>query len=125
MVSAHLKTIRPAGLGNEPSRQVALFDALCSDSGLSAGMAAEFLPTRADTVTLYRRLQTGSVSAEDLQPLFADMGVDNTGKTLASLRALTELGLIETRNGKFQPVAVSGKKDLASAPILKKIANRG
>ena len=53
------------------------------------------LPARADTVSLYRRIRGGHVAAADLQPVFAAEGPQNTGKTLASLTALQELGLIE------------------------------
>ena len=125
MVSAHLRGIRPAGLGNEPSRQAALFSAFCGGTPLPAESRAAFCPARADTVALYRMLQSGTVFAEDLQPLFAALGPENAGRTLVSLAALTELGLVEQREGRYQPAAVSGKKDLTNAPILKRLAEDG
>ena len=67
-------------------------------------------------------IRSGTVFAEDLQPVFAAAGPQNTGKTLASITALLELGLIERRGSRFQPVAVSAKKDLSAAPILQKLA---
>ena len=45
-------------------------------------------------MALYRQLRSGRVDANDLQPLFACMGPQQTGKTLVSLEALTELNLI-------------------------------
>ena len=60
--------------------------------------------------------------ADDLQPLFATAGPENTGKTLASLTALEQLGLIERRGSRYQPVEVTGKKDLSSAPVLRRLA---
>ena len=64
----------------------------------------------------------GQVVSGDLQPVFAAQGPENTGKTLTSLAALHELGLIEEQNGHWLPVPVSTKQDLASAPILQKLA---
>ena len=58
----------------------------------------------------------------DLQPVFAAQGPENTGKTLTSLAALHELGLIQEQNGHWLPVPVTTKQDLASAPILQKLA---
>ena len=122
MVSAHLKAIRPAGLGNTPSEQAAWFEAFRTGGELPAERAAVLLPQRADTVALYRRIRTGQVVAGDLQPVFAAEGAQNTGKMLASLTALQELGLVEERDGRWLPVAVTAKQDLASAPVLQKLA---
>lgn len=121
MVSAHCKAMRPAGLGNEPARQVAAFDAVCAGTVLPPDRAQAFLPDRNDTANLYRRIRAGGVCAEDLQPVFAASGAENTGKTLASLQALCELGLVEQQNGRWMPAAVTGKKNLDDAPILQKL----
>ena len=122
MVSAHLKAIRPAELGNTPSEQAAWFEAFRTGGDLPADRAAALLPQRADTVALYRRIRTGQVVSADLQPVFAAQGPQNTGKALTSLTALQELGLIEEQNGHWQPVAVTAKQDLASAPVLQRLA---
>ena len=122
MVSAHLKAIRPADLGNTPSEQAAWFEAFRTGGDLPADRAAALLPQRADTVALYRRIRTGQVVSADLQPVFAAQGPQNTGKALTSLTALQELGLIEEQNGHWQPVAVTAKQDLASAPVLQRLA---
>lgn len=121
MVSAHCKAMRPAGLGNEPARQAAAFDAVCAGTVLPPDRAQAFLPDRNDTANLYRRIRAGGVCAEDLQPVFAASGAENTGKTLASLQALCELGLVEQQNGRWMPAAVTGKKNLDDAPILQKL----
>lgn len=122
MLSAHAKGLRPANLGNAPSTQAAVFDGLCAGVSLPAEQAQEYLPTRAQTAVIYRMVRGGSLSALDLQPVFAQAGAGNTGKTLASLTALEELGLIERRDGKFLPVPTSSKKDLDSAPILRRLS---
>ena len=41
---------------------------------------------------------------------------------MTSLAALHELGLIQEQNGHWLPVPVTTKQDLASAPILQKLA---
>ena len=79
------------------------------------------MPDRNDTANLYRRIRAGGVPADDLQPVFAAAGPQNTGKTLASLTALYELGLVEQQNGRWMPAAVTGKKNLDDAPILQKL----
>ena len=122
MVSAHCKAIRPADLGNAPSEQAAWFEALLAGTALPRDQRLACLPTRAETAAIYRMIRSGTVFAEDLQPVFAAAGPQNTGKTLASITALLELGLIERRGSRFQPVAVSAKKDLSAAPILQKLA---
>lgn len=124
MVSAHLKGIRPANLSNTPSEQAAWFEAFCTGAELEPVRAEALLPERNDTVMLYKRIRNGQVFSTDLQPTFAAQGAENTGKTLASLLALQELGLIEEQNGRWLPVPVSQKQDLASAPVLKKLAQQ-
>lgn len=121
MVSAHLKGIRPAGLGNTPGEQAALFDAFTAGTALQPEDAALLLPDRGDTVALYKRIRGGQVMTADLQPVFAAQGPQNTGKVLASLAALQELGLIEERDGRWQPAAVAAKQDLTKAPVLQKL----
>lgn len=124
MVSAHLKGIRPANLSNTPSEQAAWFEAFRTGVVLEPVRAEALLPERNDTVMLYKRIRSGQVFTSDLQPIFAAQGPENTGKTLASLLALQELGLIEEQNGRWLPVPVSQKQDLASAPVLKKLAQQ-
>ena len=124
MVSAHLKGIRPANLSNTPSEQAAWFEAFRTGVVLEPVRAEALLPERNDTVMLYKRIRNGQVFTSDLQPVFAAQGPENTGKTLASLLALQELGLIEEQNGRWLPVPVSQKQDLASAPVLKKLAQQ-
>lgn len=124
MVSAHLKAIRPANLTNTPSEQAAWFEAFCTGVVLEPARAEALLPDRSDTVMLYKRIRGGQVFASDLQPTFASQGAENTGKTLASLTALQELGLIEEQDGRWLPVPVSQKQDLAAAPVLRRLAEQ-
>lgn len=122
MPSLHAKAIRPAGLGNTPSAQATVFEALCGGAAMPPETCRGYLPTRAETASLYRMIRGGRVYAEDLQPVFAALGPDNAGKTLASLTALEQLGLVQRQGARYLPVPVEAKKDLASAPILQKIS---
>lgn len=121
MVSAHCKGLRPAGLGNAPARQAAVFGAVCAGAALPADQARDFLPDRDHIAALYRRIRAGGIPAEDLQPAFAAAGPEHTGRTLAGLTALSELGLIQRQNGRWMPAAVQEKKNLDDAPILQKL----
>ena len=52
---------------------------------------------------MYRELQSRRWHAEDLQPLCAKLGEEQTGKTLVAVAALEQVGLItaaEKRRGK-------------------------
>lgn len=121
MVSAHAKAMRPAGLGNVPAAQAAAFAALRAGGTLKREEAAAFLPDRSDTAKIYRMIRAGGLPANDLQPVFAALGPENTGRTLASLAALQELGLIENQNGRWMPAAVTAKRSLDDAPVLQKL----
>ncbi|MFQ9679745.1 MAG: hypothetical protein ACLRZH_06255 [Ruthenibacterium lactatiformans] len=65
------------------------------------------------------------VPAGDLRPLFAKLGARGAGKALVSLEALRELSLLEQREtpqgARWCLVPAAGKKDLASAPILRRL----
>ena len=80
-------------------------------------------PERSDIVTVYRELQARRWHAEDLQPLCAKLGEENTGKTLVAVTALEQVGLIATveKGGAkyLELVPAQSKKNLADAPVLK------
>ena len=121
--SGRVREIRPAGLPDVVGEQVALYQAFSSGAALSEKQKRLLLPTREHIANLYRTIRGGTVFSEDLQPLFAAMGPENTGKTLAGLRALRQIGLIEVRlvdgANKFVLIPTSGKRDLFSAPVLR------
>lgn len=97
--------------------------ALRRGTPLTAEQKAAVAPKRSDIITVYRELQARRWHAEDLQPLFAKLGEQNTGKILVALTALEQVGLIavqECGGAKFwELVPAQGKKNLADAPILK------
>ena len=122
-LSGRIKELRPAGLPDTVAKQAAIFDAFCHGMQLSPQNRTMLLPQRSHIVAIYRMIQEGTVWAQDLQPVFAKLGAEHTGKTLVGLMALTQLGLVEVcETGgakKYAPIPVAEKKDLFSAPILK------
>ena len=122
-LSGRILELHPAGLGNAAAEQTALVQALRRGPPLSAEQKARIAPERSDIITVYRELQARRWHAEDLQPLFAKLGEENTGKILVAITALEQVGLIAVRErsgAKFwELVPTAGKKNLADAPILK------
>lgn len=127
-LSGRILELHPAGFGNAAAEQMALVQALRRGTPLSAEQKARIAPERSDIITVYRELQARRWHAEDLQPLFAKLGEENTGKILVAITALEQVGLIAVRErsgAKFwELVPAEGKKNLADAPILKCLEER-
>ena len=127
-LSGRILELHPAGFGNADAEQTALVQALRRGTPLSAEQKARIAPERSDIITVYRELQARRWHAEDLQPLFAKLGEENTGKILVAITALEQVGLIAVRErsgAKFwELVPAEGKKNLADAPILKCLEER-
>ena len=127
-LSGRILELHPAGFGNAAAEQTALVQALRRGTPLSAEQKARIAPERSDIITVYRELQARHWHAEDLQPLFAKLGEENTGKILVAITALEQVGLIAVRErsgAKFwELVPAEGKKNLADAPILKCLEER-
>ena len=122
-LSGRILDLHPAGLGTRLAEQAALVAALRRGTPLTAEQKTEITPARSDIIAVYRELQARRWHAEDLQPLCAKLGEENTGKTLVAVTALEQVGLIaavEKGRAKYLDlVPVQGKKNLADAPILK------
>ena len=127
-LSGRILELHPAGLGNAAAEQTALVQALRRGTPLTAEQKELIAPQRSDIITVYRELQARRWHAEDLQPLFAKLGEQNTGKILVAITALEQVGLIaavERGGAKFWELVPSeGKKNLADAPILKCLEER-
>ena len=127
-LSGRILELHPAGLGNIAAEQAALVQALRRGAPLTPEQKEVVAPERSHIITVYRELQARRWHAEDLQPLFAKLGEENTGKTLVAVAALEQVGLITVadRGGaKFwELVPATGKKNLADAPILKCLEDR-
>ncbi len=122
-LSGRIIDLHPAGLGAELARQAALVQALRRGTPLTEEQKRQIAPARTDIIAVYRELQARRWHAEDLQPLCAKLGEEQTGKTLVAVTALEQVGLItaaEKGGAKFwELVPTAGKKNLADAPILK------
>ena len=122
-LSGRILDLHPAGLGTRMAEQAALVAALRRGTPLTAEQKTEITPARTDIIAVYRELQARRWHAEDLQPLCAKLGEENTGKTLVAVTALEQVGLIaaaEKGGAKvWELVPTAGKKNLADAPILK------
>ena len=122
-LSGRILDLHPAGLGTKLSEQAALVAALRRGTPLTAEQKTLITPDRSHIITVYRALQARRWHAEDLQPLCAKLGEENTGKTLVADTALEQVGLIaaaEKGGAKvWELVPTAGKKNLADAPILK------
>ncbi len=121
-LSGRIIDLHPAGLGSQTAEQAALVQALRRGTPLTTPQKMLIKPQRSDIITVYRELQSRRWHAEDLQPLCAKLGEENTGKTLVAVTALEQVGLIaavEHGGAKFwELVPTAGKKNLADAPIL-------
>ena len=125
-LSGRIRELRPAGLDEAFVEQASWFEALQGGAPLTGQQKAVLRPERADTVTVYRMVQSGAVSADDSLGLFAAVGGGKAGKALVSLEALRQLGLVEARTlpdgrRRWAPVPAAQKQDLASAPILRQL----
>ena len=122
-LSGRILDLHPTGLGTRMAEQAALVAALRRGTPLTAEQKTEITPARTDIIAVYRELQARRWHAEDLQPLCAKLGEENTGKTLVAVTALEQVGLIATveKGGAkyLELVPAQGKKNLADAPILK------
>ena len=122
-LSGRILELHPAGLGTTASQQAALVQALRRGTPLTAEQKQTVAPARSDIVAVYRELQTRRWHADDLQPLFAKLGEENTGKILVAVAALEQVGLIAAKERYgirfWELVPTAGKKNLADAPILK------
>lgn len=122
-LSGRIIDLHPAGLGAEMARQAALVQALRRGTPLTEEQKRQIAPARTDIIAVYRELQARRWHAEDLQPLCAKLGEEQTGKTLVAVTALEQVGLItaaEKGGARFwELVPTAGKKNLADAPILK------
>ena len=122
-LSGRILDLHPAGLGTKLAEQAALVAALRRGTPLTAEQKTLITPDRSHIITVYRELQVRRWHAEDLQPLCAKLGEENTGKTLVAVTALEQVGLIATveKGGAnyLELVPAQGKKNLADAPILK------
>lgn len=122
MLSARVKELRPAGLGNDYVGETQLYQSFLGGVALTARQRQALLPTRAEVASVFRLARAGGIPAADLCPCFARLAPLGAGKVLVALQALSELDLIEkkTTGGEERYVEhpVDEKRDLMSSPTL-------
>ena len=92
------------------------FDFNCFDSSDAAAIS----PTRDDIASVFRTIKVkGNISLEQLENQLC--GKIAIGKIDIAIRALSELNIISSKNGILSLTSFSGKADLESAPVLRKI----
>lgn len=101
-------------------QQAALVQALRRGTPLTTEQKNLITPARSDIIAVYRSCRPAAGTQEDLQPLCAKLGEENTGKTLVAVTALEQVGLIaaaEKGGAKvWELVPTAGKKNLARRP---------
>lgn len=126
MVSARLVDIRPVGMSERHTALAELCEAVQYGMQPTPEQCTQLLPQRMETAAVYRLITASpaGIPADDLRPVFARLGEEQTGKILVSLIALEQLSLIERAvNGQgilvWRAVPVTEKKDLSAAPVLR------
>lgn len=124
-VSGRIYELRPAGLGDEHVQQSALFESFLAGTKLAGEQRELINPIREDVADVYRVVKSERPpSFGDERMLFCKLGEERTGRMLAALAALEELGLIKQNpaTGCYEALPVQQKKDLMSSKLLQRIA---
>ena len=122
MLSARIKELRPAGIGNEYIQQTQLYQAFISGGKLDAQQRAQLLPDRSEVAAVFRLARAEGIPAANLCRSFARLAPLSAGKIQVAIQALCELELLEKRavNGeeRYFEHPVSGKRALDDAPVF-------
>lgn len=125
MLSARIRELRPAGIGNDYVMQTQLYQAFEGGGTLTEQQCRELLPDRAEVASVFRLARAEGIGAANLCPCFAKLAPLSAGKIQVALQALCELDLLERRQvggeERYLVHPVSGKRDLAGAPVLQKL----
>lgn len=120
-ISTRIIDMRPAEIGNEHATESALFQSFVAGAKITDEQKQSLYPSREETGLVYRLLRRGNCRCQsDLRPIFNALKPIPTGKILASIAALEELGLIEENEKAscYTAVEVQEKKDLSNSDIL-------
>lgn len=119
-VSVLTKAIRLSGTDDDK-----LFAELDSFNAFSAGkecITHSLLPTRAQVGQIYKKILEKPISEDKLKYLF--MLENGLGKTLISLKVLSELGLVHIENGIYKAIPTASKTDLLNSKTFKILSER-
>ena len=119
-VSVIVKSLRKSFVDYDSFEKDVLAVSSLQNGVLCSSDALNILPNRDDIAVVFRYIKSNSgKSAEFVEN--ALLSSLNIGKIKVALYALMELGIISFSEGKYYINEYSGKVDLQSAPILKKI----
>ena len=99
---------------------------MCINKKTAADELKGILPSRADFALVYRKIKSCAELTTSLPKLWCEFGGNiSCGKIKVILRALSELKLISCEQIedtlKIKALEYSGKADLSSAPIMKRL----
>ena len=124
-VSIHVKDIKDSFTDDEKcidGRR--LYEKVMRDEALSDEEIASALPSRNETVQVYKYIRNNKSIPDDIEVLCYRLNDDgeNYCKYMIAIEALTELGLISNDgNGHIRLTENQSKVDLDSSPILRKL----
>ncbi len=119
-ISMLLKHIRPAGMADDVVHNIKLFAKYYYGCELSSQQRAALYPDREFTAKVFRSLQ--DVSAIDTAGLICRFNSQDSGRVLAALFGLHELGLIYEKNGVLNRTDNPQKRSLDESSVIRGLA---
>ena len=107
-------------------QSIRIYERMCINKKTAADELKGILPSRADFALVYRKIKSCAGLTTSLPKLWCEFGGNiSCGKIKVILRALSELKLIGCEQIedtlKIKALEYSGKADLSSAPIMKRL----
>lgn len=126
-VSARLRDIRPAKIGDAHVESAGLYDSFCMGACLTNAQKEVLFSDRAGIGQVYKAVGKGRYFLSDLRPLFKALSPMSAGRAAVAVAALQELGLVEANvdTGRLALVPAAQKKDLASSKLLSSLKKEG
>ncbi|MFV0352630.1 MAG: single-stranded-DNA-specific exonuclease RecJ [Oscillospiraceae bacterium] len=123
-VSARVKELRPAGIGQQYVEQAALFEGFAAGVDLSWEQKAALCPTREEVGEVYRLVKSKTPpGTADARPAFARLPEIEPGRVLSALAILEQLELV-TRNAgeeRFEATEKPQKRNLQESTIMQNL----
>lgn len=116
-LSVQIKALRPSGADDD-----AVFASLLQyENYLSGGQyeGDQLLPTREQVGEVYKFIAKAPVNPKRVENVF--LNTIGFGKTSIAVKTLLELGLIESKDGRYRAAAVSGKTDLKNSDTYRRL----
>ncbi len=119
MVSARIRELRPAALGEAYIEDWQLVSRYMAGGRLTGAEKARLLPARQDVVRVYREVGAGGVVPGDLRPLLLRCSDVAPGRVLVALEALQQLAHVAPGPGGTALVPTGGaRRPLSESSLL-------